>query len=185
MNTFNLREYDKQANKKSLIELSERYKEVQAEIKSHELKQSENMDYLLHERDYLKRTLTANNDLLNKEREEALRMKGMDKMIYKNDALQYQISQFESYLKNCNHEEKAIVEKHIQELKQLLESESNILKSVTLKNGIDVKLLKSDNGYEVISSVTNYPETCVNLQGATFLYENRVNLYSRFVKATI
>lgn len=64
MKTFNLREYDKQANEKSLVELYKRY-----DVVSKEIANGNENEYLKHECNYLHRCLTdeANSKLLDEE----------------------------------------------------------------------------------------------------------------------
>ncbi|MCL1696294.1 hypothetical protein [Lysinibacillus sp. BPa_S21] len=59
------------------------------------------------------------------------------------------------------------------------------LRKEVLKNGITVELVEYDGNYQVITSVTNYPETITFLDKAILTFEKRIKLYSRFSKFVI
>ena len=61
------------------------------------------------------------------------------------------------------------------------------LRKEVLKNGITVELVEYEyeGSYQVITSVTSYPETTSFLDKAISTFEKRIQLYSRFSRSVI
>lgn len=59
------------------------------------------------------------------------------------------------------------------------------LRKEVLKNGITVELVECESNYQVVTSVTSYPETISILDKAISTFEKRIKLYSRFSKCVI
>lgn len=59
------------------------------------------------------------------------------------------------------------------------------IKSVTLENGIVVKLSTNKNGFQITSSINKIPEKATHLDMAMERFDKRISMLSRLIKSTI